>query len=89
MTHPFAAAFDPRPMRPLVERPPAPRPFRSPDQGRPARGPVAAIRLWLRRIAERHALRRLAEGQACHLLRDVGLTRAELLREAEKPFWRA
>jgi uncharacterized protein YjiS (DUF1127 family) len=38
------------------------------------------------RGAQRRLLRELAEEG--HLLSDVGLTRAQALREAAKPFWR-
>jgi uncharacterized protein YjiS (DUF1127 family) len=41
---------------------------------------------WMIRGAQRRLLRELAEEG--HLLSDVGLTRAQALREAAKPFWR-
>jgi len=41
---------------------------------------------WMIRGAQRRVLRELAEER--HLLSDVGLTRAQALREAAKPFWR-
>ena len=40
-------------------------------------------RLWVVRAEGRRALRRLD----LHLLRDIGLTRAQAQREAGKPFW--
>jgi uncharacterized protein YjiS (DUF1127 family) len=40
---------------------------------------------WLDRRHERFALRGLADDP--HLLKDLGLTRDEALREAAKPFW--
>jgi uncharacterized protein YjiS (DUF1127 family) len=40
---------------------------------------------WMIRSAQRRVLRELAEER--HLLSDVGLTRAQALREAAKPFW--
>ena len=40
--------------------------------------------LWQERAAQRHALAGLDD----HLLKDLGLTRAEALCEADKPFWR-
>ncbi|WP_210243909.1 DUF1127 domain-containing protein [Bradyrhizobium guangdongense] len=54
-------------------------------------GPSAAVRRpawwnWLDRPFQRMALRDIADNP--HLLRDIGLTRDEALREAEKPFWR-
>jgi uncharacterized protein YjiS (DUF1127 family) len=41
---------------------------------------------WLDRPFQRIALRDIADNP--HLLRDLGLTREEVLREAAKPFWR-
>jgi len=41
---------------------------------------------WMRRSAQRRALRDLAEDG--RLLADVGLTRSQALREADKLFWR-
>lgn len=41
---------------------------------------------WLDRPFQRIALREIADDP--HLLRDIGLTREEALREAAKPFWR-
>lgn len=54
-------------------------------------GPSAAICRpawwsWLDRPFQRIALRDIADDP--HLLRDIGLTRDEALREAEKRFWR-
>jgi uncharacterized protein YjiS (DUF1127 family) len=40
---------------------------------------------WSERARQRRDLLRFDD----HLLRDIGLTRAEALAEAEKPFWRA
>ncbi|WP_439400267.1 DUF1127 domain-containing protein (plasmid) [Bradyrhizobium sp. PMVTL-01] len=40
----------------------------------------------LDRPFQRMALREIADDP--HLLRDIGLTRDEALREAAKPFWR-
>ncbi len=39
---------------------------------------------WRSRALERHALRSLDD----RMLRDVGLSRADLERELQKPFWR-
>lgn len=39
---------------------------------------------WSRRARQRHALRDLDHTQ----LRDIGLTRHDVLRETDKPFWR-
>jgi uncharacterized protein YjiS (DUF1127 family) len=41
---------------------------------------------WLDRPLQRIALREIADDP--HLLRDLGLTREEALREAARPFWR-
>lgn len=65
--------------------------------GRAARGsrPVApgarlarivdAVLAWQQREFDRAAMASMSD----HQLRDVGLTRAEVLRECAKPFWRA
>lgn len=42
------------------------------------------IAVWRRRASEREALRRLND---CYL-RDIGLTRQEVMMESAKPFWR-
>jgi len=44
------------------------------------------IALWVARSSQRKALADLTEER--HLLDDIGLTRAQALREAAKPFWR-
>ncbi len=41
--------------------------------------------LWRRRATERHALAQLDD----RMLRDLGLSRAEVAGELRKPFWRA
>jgi uncharacterized protein YjiS (DUF1127 family) len=50
--------------------------------------PVAAafvlIYRWIERARERQALAALND----HELRDIGITRAEAAREAERPFWK-
>ena len=40
---------------------------------------------WLRRSAERRALREVAND--ARMLSDIGLTRSQALREADKMFW--
>jgi uncharacterized protein YjiS (DUF1127 family) len=40
---------------------------------------------WQQRVRDRHALTQLDE----HMLHDIGLSRADVEREASKPFWRA
>jgi uncharacterized protein YjiS (DUF1127 family) len=47
---------------------------------------VRLLGTWMRRSAERRALREVA--QDARLLSDIGLTRSQALREAEKLFWR-
>ena len=46
---------------------------------------LGILLLWQARAAERH---RLAELEA-YLLADMGLTRADVIAECSKPFWRA
>jgi uncharacterized protein YjiS (DUF1127 family) len=47
---------------------------------------VATLAMWRERSHQRCGLRELAEDS--HLLRDIGLTQAEALAEASRPFWR-
>ncbi len=55
----------------------------------PARAVLSAglieIRAWRERARKRHLLASLDD----RMLRDIGLTRAEVMSEASKPFWRA
>ncbi len=44
---------------------------------------VALVACWAERGAQRRRLRELDD----HLLRDMGLTRADVEQEASKPFW--
>ena len=48
--------------------------------------PWRVVQAWAERRAQRRTRGELAEER--HLLDDVGLTRAQALREAAKPFWR-
>jgi uncharacterized protein YjiS (DUF1127 family) len=41
--------------------------------------------IWFERARQRRQLRELSD----HMLRDIGLTRADAWAESEKPFWRA
>lgn len=41
--------------------------------------------LWQRRLRDRDMLRQMSTSQ----LKDIGLSRADALNEADKPFWRA
>ena len=43
---------------------------------------------WIARSRQRRALREIAERTDDHLLKDMGVSRQEALREADKPFWR-
>ncbi len=45
---------------------------------------VAVLLAW----SERHRMRRGLAALSEHSLRDIGLSRDEIMREAEKPFWR-
>ena len=44
---------------------------------------VGTLRLWLRRIREREALRQLGPRE----LRDIGITPADVYWEIKRPFW--
>jgi uncharacterized protein YjiS (DUF1127 family) len=44
------------------------------------------LQLWIDRRSQRKTLGALVEEK--HLLDDIGLSRAQALREAAKPFWR-
>ena len=43
---------------------------------------------WFTRSRQRRALREIVERSDLHLLKDIGVTQEEALREADKPFWR-
>jgi len=45
---------------------------------------VGTLLVWQARSRERHALGSMDD----HMLKDVGLNRADVSREADKPFWR-
>jgi uncharacterized protein YjiS (DUF1127 family) len=45
---------------------------------------VSLIAQWIERVRQRQALAGLDE----RMLRDIGVTRVEAVRECEKPFWR-
>ena len=60
-----------------------------------ARRRVSGLAVWLRRASdllliwhERARQRRQLLSLNDHMLRDLGLTRADVLAEASKPFWR-
>lgn len=48
-------------------------------------GFLAQAQLWLERRAQRRTLLTMND----HLLKDIGVSRADAWREASKPFWRA
>jgi uncharacterized protein YjiS (DUF1127 family) len=48
-------------------------------------GLAALLRRWRQRAYERRALLSLSDRE----LRDIGITRLDALREAEKPIWRS
>jgi uncharacterized protein YjiS (DUF1127 family) len=50
---------------------------------RPITATMAAVILWLERARQRRALQRLDD----RMLMDVGLSRADVERESDKPFW--
>ena len=56
--------------------------------GRRARGRgmswLDALATWLERARQRRALQRLDD----RMLKDIGLSRADVAHEADKPFWR-
>ncbi|AWN53666.1 DUF1127 domain-containing protein [Methylobacterium sp. 17Sr1-1] len=56
----------------------------APPRRRAAVTLIQRLELWADRRRERRALMACPEG----LLKDVGLSRSDALREAEKPFWR-
>ena len=46
------------------------------------------IARWIARARQRRALREIAERTDDYLLKDIGVSREEALREADKAFWR-
>jgi uncharacterized protein YjiS (DUF1127 family) len=56
------------------------------EQSTPARTWLQTIALWIARHRRRKALEEMAQLNE-HLLRDVGLSRAQILKEAARPFW--
>jgi uncharacterized protein YjiS (DUF1127 family) len=51
---------------------------------RPFKSGVEIVRLWRRRVEERRQLAEMDERDR----RDLGLTRVDVIREINKPFWR-
>jgi uncharacterized protein YjiS (DUF1127 family) len=48
----------------------------------------STIDRWFARSRQRRSLREIAERNDLHLLKDIGVSQQEALREADKPFWR-
>lgn len=46
------------------------------------------IARWIARFRQRRALYEIADRNDDHLLKDIGVSREEAFREADKPFWR-
>lgn len=53
--------------------------------GGAVRRAVGTVLLWQQRARERHALATIDD----HGLKDLGLSRADVARESDKPFWLA
>jgi uncharacterized protein YjiS (DUF1127 family) len=51
-------------------------------------GARLAVARWFARSRQRRALREIAERNDFHLLKDIGVSQEEALREADKHFWR-
>ena len=63
-----------------------PKPYSAWRRTEPLHSLAAAfvlIRRWIERTRQRRALVELDD----QMLRDIGITRVEAVREAEKPFW--
>ena len=45
---------------------------------------VETLQLWIDRYHNRQQLSQLSD----HMLKDIGLTRADVYRETQKPFWK-
>ena len=56
--------------------------------GRLVAGARSTVGRWFAHSRQRRALREIAERSDFHLLKDIGVSQAEALREADKPFWR-
>lgn len=48
---------------------------------------VSALAQWVKQASAVHRQRRALTGLTDHQLEDIGLTRAQALREAARPFW--
>ena len=71
------------------DHPDVPGRYRPTPLGRAVQSAFLAIAgplmLWQQRLTDRTALQRMSE----HMLRDIGIDRAQADAEADKPFWRA
>jgi uncharacterized protein YjiS (DUF1127 family) len=56
--------------------------------GRLVAGARSTVRRWFARSRQRRALREIAKRSDLYLLKDIGVSQEEALREADKPFWR-
>ena len=56
--------------------------------GRLVAGARSTVGRWFARSRQRRALREIAERNDFHLLKDIGVSQEEALREADKAFWR-
>ena len=56
--------------------------------GRLFAGARSTVVRWFARSRQRRALREIAERGDLYLLKDIGVSQEEALREADKPFWR-
>ena len=57
--------------------------------GRLVAGARSTVGRWFTRSRQRRVLREIAERNDFHMLKDIGVTQEEALREAHKSFWRA
>ena len=51
-------------------------------------GTRSTVGRWFARSRQRRALREIVEHNDFHLLKDIGVSQEEALREANKAFWR-
>jgi len=56
--------------------------------GRLVAGARSTVGRWFARSRQRRVLREIAERNDFHMLKDIGVTPEEALREADQPFWR-
>jgi uncharacterized protein YjiS (DUF1127 family) len=59
------------------------RPIEAASSARPW-GALMTLLTWLERHQERRALREMSD----HMLKDIGISRADAWAESSKPFWR-